>query len=200
MVPSAEEQDYWYWSEMAHKFHVATDGTCYVKQHPLCPFCNPPVLEGDKKPWLGRVISAPIAPEPVETTTAVSAGRAVGQDGRAEDEEPSPATSASWAYEHRQTYLSRKLTHTGQAGPQLISDGFWTGETDPDGMPIPAEEAFTSGLWQREVWPVYDGPEPVLNKMRSLRDTLIMSPESGPRLVACGLWSGRYDKEGMPIP
>jgi hypothetical protein len=40
------------WAELAHKFHVATDGTCYEKHHPLCPFCNPHVLENDPT-WHG---------------------------------------------------------------------------------------------------------------------------------------------------
>lgn len=29
------------WEAEAHKHHVATDGTCYPKYHPLCSLCNP---------------------------------------------------------------------------------------------------------------------------------------------------------------
>lgn len=81
-----------------------------------------------------------------------------------------------------------------------MESGLWTGDYDAQGEPVPSEVAFHSGLWQREVWPVYDSPEPELNKMRSLRDTLILRPESGPHLLSTGLWTGKWDAQGLPIP
>lgn len=114
--------------------------------------------------------------------------------------EPIAATSTSWAYEVRRDYLIRKLKFAPWLASVLVSDGLWTGTYDPDGNPIPSEQAFQSGLWQREVFPVYNGPEPELNKMRSLRDTLILRPDAGPHLIAAGLWAGEYDAQGLPIP
>jgi hypothetical protein len=96
-------------------------------------------------------------------------------------------------------YLQRRLRFAPSAAQALVGDGLWTGAYDEAGQPIPSEVAFRSGLWQREVFPVYALPEPLENKRRSLRDTLIVSPESGPRLIACGLWTGTYDDEGLPI-
>jgi hypothetical protein len=124
---------------------------------------------------------------------------------------PVAATSASWAYEARQAYLARVLKHVPlladalrSGGVQTSKDGepvtittpLWTGEYDSEGLPIPAENP----AWFHEVWPVYNGPDPQENKRRSLRDTLIVSPESGPRLIACGLWTGERDDAGLPIP
>jgi hypothetical protein len=34
----------------------------------------------------------------------------------------------------------------------------------------------------------------------SLQHTLTVKPECGPRLIAAGLWSGKLDTEGVPIP
>lgn len=36
-----EERTLVEWQEMAHKWHVGSDGTCYPKHHPLCPLCTP---------------------------------------------------------------------------------------------------------------------------------------------------------------
>lgn len=219
------------WAEMAHKFHVATDGTCYTSHHPLCPFCNPHILEGDPS-WHEAPIcaaatetSAPTAMAPARTRTAKSAGPAVAQDGKAE-----AADRTSWAFEPRQEWLARTLKRSPYLGPNLIAWGLWTGDYDIEGLPIPSERALRSGmtayladrananlqgadslayaglydlgesLWAYLVFPVYDGPEPTLNKMRSLRDTLITNPECGPRLISAGLWTGEYDDAGMPIP
>jgi hypothetical protein len=114
--------------------------------------------------------------------------------------EPVAATRTSWAYEARRDYLERKLRFVPYVSDSLIAQGLWTGTIDAEGHPIPSEVAFRSGLWQREVAPVYNSPEPTLNKMRSLRDTLITHPECGPRLISAGLWTGERDDEGMPIP
>lgn len=128
--------------------------------------------------------------------------------------QPIAATPASWAYEARQEYLRRNLKfspfrtkvlviggqETGrvdEAGKTIrITGPLWTGLFDDTGLPIPAENP----AWLLEVWPIYNSPDPLENKRRSLRDTLIVSPESGPRLVAAGLWSGQYDDEGLPVP
>jgi hypothetical protein len=108
------------------------------------------------------------------------------------------ATVASWAYEARQAYLQRKLAHAPWTGPQLIADGLWTGTYDTVGQPIPSDANLD--LWRHEVWPVYSGPNAQENKRRSLRDTLATNPESGPRLIAAALWTGRYDDAGLPVP
>jgi hypothetical protein len=108
------------------------------------------------------------------------------------------ATVASWAYEARQAYLQRKLTHAPWTGPQLIADGLWTGACDSEDQPIPSDANLD--LWRREVFPAYSDPDPQENKRRSLRDTLITNPECGPRLISAGLWTGRYDDAGLPIP
>lgn len=125
--------------------------------------------------------------------------------------EPVAATPASWGYEARQAYLVRVLKFvpfladalrsggietTKDSEPFTITGPLWTGTYDADGLPIPAENP----AWHHEVWPVYDSPEPELNKMRSLRDTLILRPEAGPHLISAGLWTGEYDAEGLPIP
>jgi len=50
------------WWQMAHKFHVATDGTCYPQHHVLCPHCNPQF-------WTGTYDSSD---EPIPTALYVS--------------------------------------------------------------------------------------------------------------------------------
>lgn len=110
------------------------------------------------------------------------------------------ATSALWAYEARVDFLRRELKYSPGTASSLVQRGLWTGEYDGEGLPIPSEVGFRSGRWQREIFPTYMLADRTENKRRSLRDTLILSPESGPRLISAGLWTGRYDNEGLPIP
>jgi hypothetical protein len=208
------EERYWYWSGLNHKWHVATDDTCYTTQHPLCAHCNPQILDHDPKPWeetryelvrersgsAGAGRSAPHASGANgrgEGSGGATRGLVVPGEGSRTVVGQIVATPASWAYEPRQKYLARKLKYTPSLADSLIAQGLWTG-TFVDGKPIPSDVNLV--LWQSEVWPVYNGPEPTLNKMRSLRDTLLMNPECGPRLISAGLWTGAYDDEGLPVP
>jgi hypothetical protein len=132
------------WAEMAHKFHVATDGTCYVKHHPLCPFCNPHILEGDPS-WAET--SAPTATEPEPTTTETRVPTAEDQAGKVKAcplpgglvplwDRPSPPREPkgperdAWAWEAH-------LTVSPDSGPRLVSARLWTGKCDAESIPIP---------------------------------------------------------------
>jgi hypothetical protein len=93
-VVTAEEK-YWYWWSLAHKVHhtmSATDDTFIASFHPICPVCNPYLVQGEMKSWMieeldeptkfdgngtgttavATVTSAKGAAEPVRTTTANS--------------------------------------------------------------------------------------------------------------------------------
>lgn len=169
--------DCWYCrSDAAHEHHSGG-----AKHNSLCYRCNPDAPKWDGSPGGPRYI--PSDPLPLRGFV-----------------HPPTTIEASWGHETRVAYLKRRLRFTPDCGPTLIDEGFWTGEFDAGGQPIPSNNALIDGRWQREVMPVYNSSDPALNKMRSLRDTLLSDPSAGPRLVAAGLWSGGYDAMGFPIP
>lgn len=230
-VTREQKRIYWRWSDMAHKHHSlsASDDTCLIEHHPLCPICNPHVLE--EEPWhametceAATGTSARTATAPAATTMVISAGPAEAPAGKA------AATPSSWAYEPRQAWLARTLERSPGMADRLVSWGLWTGEYDDAGAPIPSDRALHCGLseyladrmdanphaeesiayaglndrgdslWRFLCVPVYDSGDPEWRKMRSLRDTLLLDPTAGPHMIAAGLWSGQYDAAEFPIP
>lgn len=199
------------WAEMNHVHHVATDGTCYESHHPMCVFCNPETAKGPDHELVGQGSGSTEAQRDEADAPGIDrrgeAGAGAPREHGARNGSRSPVVApiegldpAGWGWESRQEYLRTRLAHTPLAAPHLVSAGLWTGSYDSEGLPIPSSSALTTGLWQREVRPVYAGPDRQENKRRSLRDTLITNPECGPRLVSAGLWTGELDDAGMPIP
>lgn len=113
------EEKYWYWWSLSHKVHhtmSATDDTFIASFHPICPVCNPKLVEGDVKPWTTPELDEPTrsdtsptgtttaatetsakdAEAPVTTTTAISAPAAGVAAGRGISPAPSRASFMSY--------------------------------------------------------------------------------------------------------
>lgn len=133
------------WAEMSHYHHFRSDGTFIAAHHPICPICNPHILEGDPT-WHETPTSEAATETSAPTVTALERTTTARSVGLAEDRDGEVADSASWAYEPRQEWLARTLKRSPHMAPALIAWGLWTGKYDQSGDPIPSDRALRSGM------------------------------------------------------
>lgn len=90
------EEKYWYWWSLSHKVHhtmSATDDTFIASFHPICPVCNPKLVEGTVKPWTIEELDEPTRSDTSPTGTTAAATEISAKDAA----EPARITTTTFA-------------------------------------------------------------------------------------------------------